>query len=214
MNSHRAHRLHPVIRAAVALACGAAIGSIAYVGAWQRSDGNYIYFADHYRAVEELGWIESAIARHIEQNGERPPEWSNLESFKWPEGETTEHGVLLDPWQHPFHYRVTDDGHELLSLGRDGLPGGLGLDADIPSQPPQHFPGSATLRQFTFELPTGSIHFTCTLAAICTAIACWVLMNQTAGDPAFFKLIAWSLTLGFACVIAKTMAVLHVPSGH
>jgi general secretion pathway protein G len=43
--------------------------------------------------------------------------------------------VPLDPWGRPYIYRRTGDGegfeYELLSYGRDGLPGGEGEDADI-----------------------------------------------------------------------------------
>jgi general secretion pathway protein G len=40
---------------------------------------------------------------------------------------------LSDPWGRPFVYRLADsaDGFEILSLGRDGKPGGTGEDADI-----------------------------------------------------------------------------------
>ncbi|UAJ11853.1 type II secretion system major pseudopilin GspG [Polymorphobacter megasporae] len=39
-----------------------------------------------------------------------------------------------DPWGHPYIYRspgATGGGFDLLSLGRDGKPGGDGVDADI-----------------------------------------------------------------------------------
>lgn len=38
-----------------------------------------------------------------------------------------------DPWGHPFQYRApgTKSEFEILSLGRDGQPGGTGEDADI-----------------------------------------------------------------------------------
>jgi general secretion pathway protein G len=40
-----------------------------------------------------------------------------------------------DPWGRPYIYRSpggsSPDGYELLSLGRDGRPGGTGEDADI-----------------------------------------------------------------------------------
>lgn len=43
----------------------------------------------------------------------------------------------LDPWGHEFVYRApgeaNPDGYDLLSLGRDGRPGGAGEDADVTS---------------------------------------------------------------------------------
>jgi general secretion pathway protein G len=41
--------------------------------------------------------------------------------------------VPLDPWGHPFQYRAPGPKgeFEILSLGRDGQPGGSGEDADI-----------------------------------------------------------------------------------
>lgn len=45
--------------------------------------------------------------------------------------------VPLDPWGHPYVYRspgeVNPETFDLLSLGRDGEPGGEGEDADIES---------------------------------------------------------------------------------
>lgn len=40
---------------------------------------------------------------------------------------------LKDPWNHPYVYKVPGDSapFELLSLGRDGQPGGDSVDADI-----------------------------------------------------------------------------------
>ncbi len=55
---------------------------------------------------------------------------------------------LLDGWGGPFQYRVTGDSYELFSYGRDGLPGGSGLDADV-------YPGSYTWAEYPTleELP-------------------------------------------------------------
>ena len=47
--------------------------------------------------------------------------------------------VPLDPWNHPYQYRLTG-GHvppyEIISLGSDGREGGEGTAADISSAPP------------------------------------------------------------------------------
>lgn len=45
----------------------------------------------------------------------------------------------LDPWQRPYVYRYpasTGSGFELMSYGRDGKPGGEGLDADLSDKAP------------------------------------------------------------------------------
>jgi general secretion pathway protein G len=43
--------------------------------------------------------------------------------------------VPLDPWGHPYQYRMPGQhgDYDLLSLGRDGRPGGEGEDADLTS---------------------------------------------------------------------------------
>jgi len=43
---------------------------------------------------------------------------------------------LKDPWNHPFQYTVPGEGQafDLLSLGKDGKPGGTSVDADIKYQ--------------------------------------------------------------------------------
>jgi general secretion pathway protein G len=45
-------------------------------------------------------------------------------------------GELKDPWNHPFQYTVPGDGQpfDLVSLGKDGKPGGTSVDADIKYQ--------------------------------------------------------------------------------
>jgi general secretion pathway protein G len=44
----------------------------------------------------------------------------------------------LDPWQRPYVYRYpgSSGGFDLMSLGRDGKPGGEGLDADLDAKAP------------------------------------------------------------------------------
>ncbi|MDB5961374.1 MAG: gspG [Massilia sp.] len=51
---------------------------------------------------------------------------------KW-NGPYLKKALPLDPWGHPFQYRApgTKGEFEILSLGRDGQPGGTGEDADI-----------------------------------------------------------------------------------
>jgi general secretion pathway protein G len=54
---------------------------------------------------------------------------------KW-SGPYLKKGVPLDPWGHAYQYRApgTKGDYEIVSLGKDGQPGGSGEAADISSQ--------------------------------------------------------------------------------
>ena len=54
---------------------------------------------------------------------------------KW-NGPYLKKGVPLDPWGHAYQYRAPGSKaeYEILSLGKDGQPGGTGEAADISSQ--------------------------------------------------------------------------------
>jgi general secretion pathway protein G len=54
---------------------------------------------------------------------------------KW-NGPYLKKGVPADPWGHAYQYRApgTKAEYEILSLGKDGQPGGAGEAADISSQ--------------------------------------------------------------------------------
>ena len=54
---------------------------------------------------------------------------------KW-NGPYLKKGVPQDPWGHPYQYRApgSKGEYEIISLGKDGQPGGSGDNADISSQ--------------------------------------------------------------------------------
>jgi general secretion pathway protein G len=54
---------------------------------------------------------------------------------KW-NGPYLKKGIPLDPWGHPYRYRLAGENgnYEITSTGKDGQPGGTGENADITSQ--------------------------------------------------------------------------------
>jgi general secretion pathway protein G len=107
------------------------------------------------RYVSQLGKSEvtaartqiEALARALESyrldNGNYPSSEAGLSALRnrptslqrW-NGPYLQKDVPLDPWGHPYFYRLASAGasgrdFELLSFGRDGRPGGSGEDADI-----------------------------------------------------------------------------------
>jgi general secretion pathway protein G len=90
------------------------------------------------RARADILFLETMVRHYTRVTGALPSEEQGLEALM-------EHRLLktlpLDPWGHPYVYRVEGRRGTVHSLGRDGQVGGKGEDADIRSpargQPPE-----------------------------------------------------------------------------
>jgi len=58
---------------------------------------------------------------------------SDIKDDDW-KGPYLKQSQLLDPWDSPFQYRVTPDGVEIISYGKDKREGGDGYNQDISSK--------------------------------------------------------------------------------
>lgn len=90
----------------------------------------------------QIGNLESALELYHLDNGSYPPKEPGLmtlieappQAARW-NGPYIKKGAgaLKDPWGNSYIYRPLEgkNGFEIVSLGRDGLPGGEGEDQDI-----------------------------------------------------------------------------------
>lgn len=128
----------------------------------------------------------------------------------------------LDEWGNPFQYSVGDNGFTLKSLGRDGKPGGVGLDADLYHDDRNHEETLATFRQFftesdTAEVDRGPSIILSLLAAVVVALTLFSnLVKEDRQEP--FSLRYMLLAAGFVVIGAVAIGLfllpLHIPSGH
>jgi general secretion pathway protein G len=91
-------------------------------------------------AKAQIDALEKALDQYRLDTGRYPSAEAGLEALvtrpanepKW-NGPYLRKAVPLDPWGKPYLYRVpgTKGDFDLLSLGKDGQPGGSGEDADI-----------------------------------------------------------------------------------
>lgn len=91
-------------------------------------------------AANQIDALRKAIDSYRLDVGRFPRQEDGLQALVVrPEGEARwqgpylQRGVPMDPWGNPYVYRVPGafGDYEVLSLGRDGKPGGEGEDADI-----------------------------------------------------------------------------------
>ncbi|MGD9647407.1 MAG: type II secretion system protein GspG [Pirellulales bacterium] len=163
-------------------------------------------------ADRELRHAREELAEYHREHGEYPASLNPLRNQMFARDANN---VCLDPWQNPVHYRRTTAGYELSSYGRDGKPGGIGIESDLdgvsPIQPP-------TLNQYLYELDSGR---KVSLAATLSGGAAFALYYWGSARPhgtvhsrprLFLNLLA---TVAIASVIAVVLAILHaMPAGH
>ena len=77
-----------------------------------------------------LAYREDAKAFPAESTGLRALRLAPAHTIGW-NGPYVQKDIPLDPWGHPYIYRLKMGVPEVGSYGADGKPGGEGLDADI-----------------------------------------------------------------------------------
>jgi hypothetical protein len=208
-NQNRARNV--VLRSLAALAVGSVVAGTAYYCAYANMRDAFSYRWDELATRHELDLLQKAVEERRRATGRLP---ADLAALKAGEGErpfrVDPQGRVVDVWERPYQYRVEGDTFALSSFGKDGQPGGEGLNADIhPTSTgrPLELP---TFRQFAFELPTEGVQVTCLLAGVCAGLIC--LRSSRHSGVGFLALVG-ATALG-AVLVAVVISALHVPSGH
>jgi len=80
------------------------------------------------RACIDVANIRLALGLYAQRYGELP---SNKEGLRPLKQKGMLDAVPIDPWGHEYRYAHDGQRTSVWSLGRDGVPGGLGPDGDI-----------------------------------------------------------------------------------
>ena len=193
------------VRLLISVGVGLAVSSLSLYVAWQNlRDETHIDWKQSITRLN-LGKIDRAI-RQL-QSSNAPPR--NLAELRAALGDD-----FSDGWQRPFIYLQDGTNFTVVSYGRDGAPGGNGLDSDLTSRSPWPKGCSPTLLQFYLDLPTSGIKGTCIACGV-VAFATTIL---TVRAPNLTRegLVALALKLGVtvvgAVIVAAVISALHIPS--
>ncbi len=204
-----------LLRLALCLATAVVVSATAYLCAWL-TFGGYVTSFNRGSTRHWLRSLTEDIALYREKTGSLPVRLSDLNAMRPPNVGVDEEGRPIDDWGRPLHYEVAGDSYDLYSLGRDGLPGGYGLDADLHAGRTDPQAERLTFWQFTTEAYTGGIKPVCLAAGILAFPICLVRSRPEAGTRPTLRSILMknAVTALFAVGAAFVITFLHLPSGH
>jgi hypothetical protein len=192
-----------LLAASVTAAC---IFVTTYWSAWEGCRSNIAAGRDEpLRMMGQAARFRYTLEEYAKEHGRYP------DSLKDAFPTDTDFSALVDPWNNPYQYVRKGKDYRVFSLGRDGKPGGVGLDADfdvavrsaiVPVTVP------TTFYQFLFEgRQSGNLLVIALLGSVCGGLACLSL----AGSPRGYSAISWP---GFVVsILITTVAALFVVSG-
>lgn len=145
------------------------------------------------------------IADYYKKNGVYPPTLEAAGLGFWP-----------DAWGRQFLYSLSNGKPLVESLGRDGMRGGIGLDADLSNINPRPPESAVSLIQ---KLTDPSAQEMNVVALICGALSGAIIFRSLSTESFERKRwLALGATFGIAFLVAALGAIIitaaHVPSGH
>lgn len=166
------NRLQFVRTAIVALLVGGCVFTVAYLAAWRQLGGSPYVARYGVANLGRLSSVQDAVKQYRERTGRLPATLDELPSGAKSQHKVDNEGRLIDYWGNPINYVLTDDDFEIFSYGRDGQPGGRGMDADLYLGAENHpIRGSwqqclPTLGQFAFDLNTKGMFGACVASGL------------------------------------------------
>ena len=156
--------------------------------------------------------MRQSIEQHAQETGQLPLALTDLAepNVVWMHEDD---GPILDEWRNPVQYRRDENGFSLYSLGRDGKPGGAGLDCDIYSNERDRRRQRPTFVQFFFETDrTKRLLGASAYLGFMGALVCHYVTQKPPKNRA--KMVAMTVAVifvsGILIVVAVFFSILHV----
>lgn len=197
------------------LLCGLSIFVILNLAAWWNLRGEMYVCGRQSGTRLRMAFLAKDIQEYIEKTGSPPAELADLDD-RPPE-------YLQDLWGRNLLYTRTNNSFELYSLGRDGKPGGIGLDGDLYSDRRNEANTLATFRQYFTETDLHEVNNRNFLSAgavagILVAVSGFLESMNTRRhkQPMTRKQLIGNMTVItiLVCVVGFFLLPFHIPSGH
>ena len=217
----RIRRKRILARFLVAICVWLAVSGISIYTSWQDTKKAELVWFEQWRTQSDLRDINRSILEFQRKSNAVPRTLDQLRSIAT-EGNVqiaigfNSDGQLDDGWKRPFLFLSDGTNYLVTSYGRDGKPGGIGVDYDLTSKNPKPNESLPTFDQFlSNECVQGMIES----SLGCGALAA-ILSLLTVRIPDFSRRGLIILGMSLCATIIGTLFVtsiitaLHIPSGH
>lgn len=125
-------------------------------------------------------------------------------------------GEIVDYYDNPIQYDLVGETFTVFSFGRDGRPGGDGLDADVYSRWTGQKLTPPTLRQFYRDCQTKGLVLTSLIAGAVGGLLAVPTRNRKQPFPNSWKriIVRIGITCAASVIAALFIGIVHLPSGH
>ena len=132
------------------------VSGISIYVAWGNASNSNDCRWEQYITRLRLKSIADSITAYRQKFGVSPQAFGDLVKFPRPYSPgDMEHPI--DGWGHPMVLSTNTTNLVVISYGRDGKPGGIGLDYDLTTENPDPKEARPTFQQFLHDMPTGGM---------------------------------------------------------
>lgn len=124
--------------------------------------------------------------------------------------------AFVDGWKRKFVYSFEGTNGVITSYGRDGKPGGEGLDYDLENLNSEPKASKPTFYQFIFDMPIRKVITSCLAVGGIVFLLCFFTIKKPDLSRAGIVTLMVHLVIIFAGAwfVAGVISVLHLSSGH
>lgn len=202
----------------IALVFGLIVTGLSLMAAWDTGGRVYYLTYERIRTDFALQAIDEKVNAYRMKHGVLP---RSLKQAGFVETDNGSNSSAVDGWRHPFAYSVRGNQYFIVSYGRDGKPGGVGIDYDLSNVKPHPPEAFMTFPQFLAQPGYERMIGVCFISGILTFFIGWNIIKPKDSDkPASLKTDAKVLVIKLAAILLPTLFItfimiqLHVPSGH
>jgi hypothetical protein len=200
----------------IGIACAAAsiVTGICLNVSWSAA-ARYLQYPQYF-TVKTLKRTDSAIKAYRQKQGTLPQKLSELSAVPDESPPIHADGTIWDSWQHPLLYKRDGNNYVVVSHGRDGKPGGIGLDCDLSNVNPQPPEAEMPFLQVVLHPLSRGIVWMSLLSGAVAFIIIFTTVKPVDLDrqERFVLLTRLVATLIATLLVATFITLLHVPTGH